>query len=44
LSVGIEISIHFGKVLTGRWGKDWTFFVKLDNFDKVVDREERKKN
>jgi hypothetical protein len=43
LSVGIEVSVYFGKVLTGRRGKGWVIFVRLDNFGKVVDKEEGKK-
>jgi hypothetical protein len=42
LSVGIEISVHFGKLLTVRRGKYWTIFVRLGIFGKVVDREEGK--
>jgi hypothetical protein len=35
LSVGIEVSIHFGKVfLTGRREKNWTISVRSFNWDK----------
>jgi hypothetical protein len=42
LSVCIEVSVHFGKVLIERRENCWAFFVRLGNFGKVVDREERK--
>jgi hypothetical protein len=42
LSVGIELSVHFDKVLAGRRGKGSAIFVRLSNFGKVIDREERK--
>jgi hypothetical protein len=43
LSVCIEVSVHFGKVLIERREKCWAIFVRLGNFGKVVDREERKR-
>jgi hypothetical protein len=43
LSVGIEVSIYFGKVLTGRRGKDEAIFVRLGNFGKVFLTERRGK-